>query len=188
MNNWDLLVQNILSKWPVDTDFLTSSVGQHLIVLKQPNQLFELAFFLKDRGYKVLQSISATDFPAANAIEVSYFLATFSTDIIENDDIQIKVQVPREKTNLPSVVSLWPAANFLERECFDMLGVIFDGHPDLTRILTSEDWEGYPLRKDYVPAEMWRGIRINPVEKTNPEDREFSKVQKKDPQAQRPRW
>lgn len=187
MNNWELIIQNILSKWPGSVEMLSSTHGQNVILLNQQNLILEVASLFKERGYKVLQLISSTDFPESNIIEISYFLASFSTQTMINDDIQIKVQVSRENPKIQSVSSLWPSANFLERECFDMLGVIFEGHPDLTRILTSDDWEGYPLRKDYVPAEMWRGIRINPEAKQNLEDREFAKLQKQDPQAQRPR-
>ena len=59
---------------------------------------------------------------------------------------------------VPSIVEVWPTANFMEREAFDMFGISFDGHPNLTRILMPEEWEGYPLRKDYgvgkVPIEF----------------------------------
>jgi NADH-quinone oxidoreductase subunit C len=54
------------------------------------------------------------------------------------------------ETRCPSVVGLWRGADWMERECYDMFGVVFEGHPDLRRILLSEDWEGYPLRKDYA--------------------------------------
>jgi NADH-quinone oxidoreductase subunit C len=63
--------------------------------------------------------------------------------------LRVKVRVGGEQPRLPSVVGIWPSAGFLEREVWDLFGVEFEGHPDMRRLLTAEDWEGHPLRKDY---------------------------------------
>jgi NADH-quinone oxidoreductase subunit C len=62
----------------------------------------------------------------------------------------IKIQLPRDAPSAPSVESVWGVANWHEREAYDMFGIVFEGHSDLRRILCPDDWEGYPLRKDYV--------------------------------------
>jgi NADH-quinone oxidoreductase subunit C len=73
---------------------------------------------------------------------------------VENLDagfaLMMKCKLGAGETRCPSLVSLWRGADWMERECYDMFGVVFDGHPDLRRILLSQDWEGYPLRKDYA--------------------------------------
>jgi NADH:ubiquinone oxidoreductase subunit C len=70
----------------------------------------------------------------------------------------IHVTADGDPPTVPSVTALWPTANFMERETFDMFGISFDGHPNLTRILMPDEWEGHPLRKDYgvgkVPVEF----------------------------------
>lgn len=121
----------------------------------------------------VLQVITATDY--SDRIEVSYVLASFT----KNLELILKVKLPRgDKFNLPkvdSVTSVWKAANFQEREAYDMMGVDFVGHPDLRRILCPYDWDGFPLRKDYVVQEKYLDMVVNPVEKLNNEDKFFAK-------------
>lgn len=125
--------------------------------------------------FNVLQVISGVDFPEKDKIEVNYMLASFTN----NSDFILKTDVPRGdgKTlpKLDSVCDIWGAANFQERECFDMLGVEFEGHPDHRRILCPDDWEGHPLRKDYVVQEKYRDMVVNPPEKINSHDHHFYK-------------
>lgn len=75
--------------------------------------------------------------------------------------IRLKAMVSEDDCRIQSVTSVWKGADWHERECYDMYGIIFEGHPDLRRILLPEDWEGYPLRKDYPvkgPANEWPGF------------------------------
>jgi NADH-quinone oxidoreductase subunit C len=94
--------------------------------------------------YDFLSDITATDEEIEPRFEVVYNLASFSSGA----RIRVKVRV-REGESVPTLVGLWDAANWVEREVWDMFGIRFEGHPDLRRILMDERWEGHPLRKDY---------------------------------------
>lgn len=78
--------------------------------------------------------------------------------IKKNHNVILKADVGKESPKIDSVVSIWETANWHEREAYDMLGIHFEGHPDLRRILLPEDWEGHPLRKDYDFPEEYQGI------------------------------
>lgn len=106
---------------------------------------YETLAALKGMGFDYLNCLSAVDRIASGELEVVYNLSSLS----QPTKILMRVRVPREDPIIRSVVSLWGTADWHEREAFDMMGIRFDGHPDLRRILTSEDWVGYPLRKDY---------------------------------------
>jgi len=110
---------------------------------------------LKDEGglqYSALADITCVDwYPNEPRFEVVYHL--FS--IPNKKYIRLKVKVPGSDAAVDSLVPIWPGANFFEREVFDLFGVRFDGHPNLTRIMMPENWEGHPLRKDY-PVEGYR--------------------------------
>jgi NADH-quinone oxidoreductase subunit C/D len=106
-----------------------------------------------DRPYCMLYDLTAIDervrshrkdLPARD-FTVVYHLLSFD----RNEDIRIKVPLREENLRMPSITDLWPAANWYEREAWDMFGIVFDGHPHLTRILMPPWWEGHPLRKDH---------------------------------------
>ena len=117
----------------------------------------QLAQFLhSDPALKLdwLQCLSGVDYVADGKLCVVYDLWSFDL----RHGIAVKVYAPREAARVPSVADLWPAADWQEREAFDMFGIIFDGHADLRRILCADDWEGFPLRKDYVFPREYHGI------------------------------
>ncbi len=92
----------------------------------------------------------------AGTMEVIYHLYS----IPFNQSLAMKVILPRENPEVDSVVTVWKAANWMEREVYDMFGIVFKNHPDLRRILMPADWKGYPLRKDYKHEEYYRGVKI----------------------------
>ena len=104
--------------------------------------------------FNVLVEVTAADyFPRHPRFEVVYHLLS----IPNRHRLRVKVRVP-EGGSLPTVQQVWPAAGWLEREVWDMFGVVFDGHPDLRRLLMPEDWEGHPQRKDY-PVQIRKSVQ-----------------------------
>ena len=102
--------------------------------------------------FNFLSDITCEDvFPSEPRFEVIYHLLSHS----RKDRVRVIARVPGGDPSLESIVGIWPAANFFERELFDLFGVRFLGHPNLRRIMMPEDWEGHPLRKDY-PVEGYR--------------------------------
>jgi NADH-quinone oxidoreductase subunit C len=141
------LLEELNKRFPASiTDPLVFRNQPYLTVSKE--SLIGVCEFLKsDEGgaYTYLVDETALDYPnRGKRFEVIYVLYSFK----RNDRLRLKVLIG-EKENLPSVAAVWPTANWLEREVFDMFGVQYEGHPDLRRILLPEEWVGHPLRKDY---------------------------------------
>lgn len=111
---------------------------------------------LIDTGYVMCSDLTAVDYltHAGRTLPGSVVAERFEvvlnlTSITAPDRIRVRVQVPESDPVMPTAFDLWPGTEAMEREVFDMFGISFDGHPDLTRILMPEDWDGHPLRKDY---------------------------------------
>lgn len=127
----------------------------------------EAARFLRDDprlGFELLRCITAVDHLEDGRITLCYELLALERPAQPGGlwrphaEIAIKVDVPRDEAIAPTVSDIWPAANWHEREAFDLMGVRFTGHPDLRRILCCDDWEGHALRKDYVFPLRYHGI------------------------------
>jgi NADH-quinone oxidoreductase subunit C len=101
---------------------------------------------LRARGFNFLASLHGVDYyPQEPRLGVVYELL----DMTEVDRVSLKARVSIDDPRIASVTSIWPGSDFPERECFDMFGVVFEGHPDLRRILMPEDFEGFPQRRDF---------------------------------------
>ncbi|SMB95370.1 NADH dehydrogenase subunit C [Thermanaeromonas toyohensis ToBE] len=110
-------------------------------------RLIEVMQVLKeDYGLNFLADLTGVDVPAEEAIILVYHLMA----VPSARETRVKVKLPRGNPRAPSLVSLWPAAEVQEREAFDLLGIIFEGHPNLKRILCPDDFNGHPLRKDFT--------------------------------------
>ena len=108
-------------------------------------RLLDVARHLRSAGFDFCSDVTASDWPQrAQRFDVVYALYS----IRDKRRIRVKVRAA-ENEPVPSVTSIWPAANWLEREVYDLFGVAFTGHPDLRRMLMPEDWQGHPQRKDY---------------------------------------
>ena len=115
-------------------------------ILVHPNAVPDTLEQLRAKGYRFLASVHGVDyFPEEPRLGVHYELL----DMRAVDRITVKTRVHTEDPHVPSVTEAWPTANHQEREVYDMFGVVFDGHPDLRRILMPEDYEGHPQRRDF---------------------------------------
>ena len=139
---------------------LDAELNDTHIQLKSDNW-FEIAKWLKSEPslhFDSLQCHTGMDV-GENMLEARYNLHSMTHDY----KIEIRIAVSREKANIPSIEQIWRIGDWFERETYDMFGIFFDGHRDHRRMLLPEDWEGYPLRKDYEVQETYHGIAIPKV-------------------------
>jgi NADH-quinone oxidoreductase subunit C len=139
-----------LHGWP-----LTSSYGQE-VVHCLPDGYFELMAALREDGFEMCIDLTAVDYLSHVGRDLPDELTPERFEVVvnlvslaERRRLRVRVQVPEHDPSVPTLFDLWPGSEAMEREAYDMVGIIFDNHPDLTRILMPEDWEGHPLRKDY---------------------------------------
>jgi NADH-quinone oxidoreductase subunit C len=138
---------HVLGEWV----FSTSRFRDNLRLFVPAGRLLELLEVLKTRcGFNLLSELGATDYlgypgRTRSRFEVHYVLRNLDT----SEPIVVKAGVDDPEPTLPSATPLWPGADWMEREVFDMFGIRFLGHPDLRRILMPEEFAAYPLRKDY---------------------------------------
>src|SRR5262245_30975742 len=137
---------------------------QHFTIA--PGKLLEEARFLKEDpelAIDFLQDLTATDHPKDGVIKVVYHFYSYKHRHL----FEAKVHADRSNPELDSLDPVWKAANWMEREVYDLYGVNFRGHPDLRRVLLPDDWVEHPLRKDYSEAGGYQGIsnvRDNPLD------------------------
>jgi NADH-quinone oxidoreductase subunit C len=145
-----------LRTWDPGAVLSVANFRDELTVIVNPAELRRAAEFLRaddETRFDFLSDIAAVDrFPLEPRFELNYQLLSISL----RHTLRLRVTVPGgADAQIDSVTSVWPAADWMEREIFDLFGVRFNGHPDLRRILMPENWEGHPLRKDY-PVEGYR--------------------------------
>lgn len=146
-----LLVGDLAERLPGAVRQLSHSRGEGYLHV-EPARLVEVARFLKEEQswqFAFLANISPVDWLSRSPrFEVVYHLRSLAF----NYRIGVKVDVPDQTLSLPSLTGVWRAADWLEREAYDLFGVRFSGHPDLRRIMMPDDWQGHPYRRDYPLA------------------------------------
>ncbi len=131
--------------------------GNDSSISVKPDGIVDVCRFLHDEPdlrFDCLSNQSAVDFKAKGLLQVVYHLFSYTY----RHYIVLKVDTPRDNPVVPTVEGVWKAANWLEREIYDLMGVDFSGHSDLRRLLMPEDWIGHPARKDYVEPQEYHGI------------------------------
>lgn len=121
--------------------------------------LKDVAKYLRDEPgleFDTLMCLSGVHYHKEEQLGVTYHLDSTSM----KHKLVLKVLMPQEDARLPSVEQIWKAADWHEREAYDMFGIRFEGHPDHRRILCPDDWEGYPLRKDYQVQPYYQGMKV----------------------------
>jgi NADH-quinone oxidoreductase subunit C len=117
-----------------------------------PGQIRAATTTVQTAGYNFFEDMTAVDwFPSSPRFQLSYHILSHSY----KEHIRLRVLLEGDSPSVDSITPVRPAANFYEREVFDLFGIRFEGHPNLRRILMPDEWEGYPLRKDY-PVEGYR--------------------------------
>ncbi|MBE9182183.1 NAD(P)H-quinone oxidoreductase subunit J [Oculatella sp. LEGE 06141] len=148
-----------VSRWLSENGFDHESLERDrsgVEVLKvEPEFLIPFCTALYAYGFNYLQCQGAYDTGAGGDLVSFYHLIKLSDNADRPDEIRIKVFLPRENPTVPSVYWIWKTADWQERESYDMYGIIYEGHPNLKRLLMPEDWVGYPLRKDYISPDFY---------------------------------
>ncbi len=151
----DAIVARLKTEWP-EVEAPAVEAGDRFVTIPAGKAL-EILRFLKDDPellFDSLMTIAGVD--TGKELWVVYPLHSMK----HGHRLLVKAVLPREKPEIESVVKLWGAANFAEREVYDLYGIIFKNHPDLRRLLNPPDWTGWPMRKDYVYPTEYRGVPL----------------------------
>jgi NADH-quinone oxidoreductase subunit C len=143
--------RNLASHLGELTPDLGARISEHfddVVIEVDPDKLHRCAEELQEMGFDRLGMVTAVD--TGDDFELVYRLTSRSLSA----GAFVKTRVARSAASVDSVVDIWPAANWQERETYDMFGITFSGHPDLRRILLPEEWPGWPLRKDYADSNV----------------------------------
>ena len=165
---FDDLTDALTTAYPGLSDAVERSVldrGELTLHVRR-DKFRELAQLLRDEEslrFELLSSVSGVHYPLD--IDRELHAVYQITSLTHNRRIRLEVAAPDSDPHIPSVVAVWPTADFQEREAWDLFGIVFDGHPALTRIMMPDDWPGHPQRKDYplggVPVE-YKGASVPP--------------------------
>lgn len=164
------VAEAIVQKWPADvSDSIDSFRDQHAglkfslhefrgetTLTFSPKDLHAALAAFKDGGFDYIADISSAHYPERDEIEIVYLIRTLKNA----RQVRIKAALPVENPRIESACDIWAGADWPEREVYDLMGIVFEGHPDLRRILMPDDFEDHPLRKEY-PMEgddSWRNF------------------------------
>ncbi len=166
------ILEILKEKFSVEQFEIQSNIGGEILIVPS-NVLLDLCFFLRDDerlAFDSLMNLSGVDLAdgekkkledgsfeiVGGHLATYYHLHSFK----HNHKLTLKVLLPRENPVVPSVERVWRSADWHEREAYDLFGIVFEGHHNLKRILLPDDWDGYPLRKDYKVQEFYQGMKV----------------------------
>jgi NAD(P)H-quinone oxidoreductase subunit J len=155
-----VVASSSISTWLAENGFQHEFLGfdhQSVPIIKVDREvLLPFAAALYAYGFTYLMMQCGYDAGAGEELVSVYHLAKFGDGSGDRpEEVRVKVFLPRTDPHCPSVYWIWRTADWQERETFDMFGIVYDGHPNLKRILMPEDWVGYPMRKDYVTPDFY---------------------------------
>ncbi|MEB3251962.1 MAG: NAD(P)H-quinone oxidoreductase subunit J [Cyanobacteriota bacterium] len=154
-----LVESGLISSWLSDNGFAHEiAPADHLgieVIKVDAQFLIPISTALLAYGFNYLQCQGAYDEGPGKSLVSFYHLIKVGNHTDRPEEVRVKVFLPRENPRVPSVYWIWKAADWQERESYDMYGIIYDGHPNLKRLLMPEDWVGWPLRKDYVSPDFY---------------------------------
>jgi len=155
--NFGEVFQNLQVKFPKGVLERSETKPDPYIKI-DPKSIVDVLTYMRDSmQFETLGCISGVDYPELPALCVVYHPASYQHKMVTT----LKVFLPRQDgVSVPTASAIFKAANWLEREVYDMYGIQFDGHPDHRRILMPEDWVGFPLRKDYKTPDYYQGLPI----------------------------
>jgi len=160
MKKAEEILQILKENFPDSILELKTDQPTEAILIISPLEIDKISLFLRDSSellFDSLMNLSGVDEIKASLLSVYYHLE--STKL--KHKITLKVSTDRNKPEIPTVSEVWKAADWHEREAYDLFGIIFLNHPDLRRILMPYDWDaGYPLRKDYENPEFYQGMKV----------------------------
>ena len=154
-----IIQAGVTSQWLTENGFENQPLekdhsGIELIKV-EPEYLIPIATALSAYGFNYLQCQGAYDLGAGKELVSFYHLVKVSDSVTKPEEVRLKVYLNREDPKVPSVYWIWKAADWQERESYEMYGIIYEGHPNLKRLLMPEDWVGWPLRKDYISPDFY---------------------------------
>ncbi|MDB9340257.1 MULTISPECIES: NAD(P)H-quinone oxidoreductase subunit J [Cyanophyceae] len=148
-----------ISQWLTENGFDHESLEPDKlgieIIKVEADFLLPISTALYAYGFNYLQFQSGIDLGPGEDLVSVYHLIKVGDNAVKPEEIRVKVFLPRENPSVPSVYWIWKTADWQERETYDMFGIVYDGHPNLKRILMPEDWVGWPLRKDYISPDFY---------------------------------
>ncbi len=163
--NFEKIKQLLVEAFGPDIIIREQAAGLQPAIYLPADRIMEVCLWLRESPhtyFDFLSNLTAVDNYPENSFTIVYHLSSIPYQL----QLTLKVELAVDRSTetlptLPSVSSVWRTADWHEREAYDLMGVFFTEHPDLRRILLPDDWEGFPLRKDYQDPEQYHGININ---------------------------
>lgn len=149
----------VTSQWLTENGFDHEILEKdHLgieLIKVEPEYLLPIATALYAYGFNYLQCQGAYDLGAGKELVSFYHFIKVADNVTQPEEVRVKVYLNREEPKVPSLYWIWKASDWQERESYEMYGIIYEGHPNLKRLLMPEDWVGFPLRKDYISPDFY---------------------------------